>query len=55
VVVKLPRWRAEELGIQDELREASELAVKARVRFNAEERLRARRIQDATAKAEGRS
>ncbi len=47
--------RDEEVVIQDELHEADERAVKARVRFNAEERLRARRIQAATAKAEGRS
>jgi len=40
---------------ENEELKASELAVKARVRFNAEERLRARRIQAATAKAEGRS
>jgi len=46
---------AEEPAVHDELREASEHAQKARVRYHAEERLRARRIQAATAKAEGRS
>ncbi len=47
--------RAEELGVHDELRHADEHAVRARGRFNAEDRALGQRILAATAKAEGRA